>query len=275
MRVVAFANNLVGLQIVKYLAGHEQTELVGLVTHNPDNARYRDDIIAASALAEEDVLDAPKLREPVGQNWLQEHEAQLGASLFFGHILRVDVLELFPNGIVNTHPAYLPWNRGTYPNVWSIVDQTPAGVTLHYMDEGVDTGDIITQRRVKIEPVDTGKTLYRKLEDACVDVFQNSWPLLLRGDVQPVEQDNEAGTHYRRKDVEGIDCIDLDETYRAGDLIDILRARTFPPHNGAYFEVDGRRVGLRLELEYLDDQDAVDTTQNQNDEKGDDAEYSD
>ncbi|MHC5002850.1 MAG: formyltransferase family protein, partial [Planctomycetota bacterium] len=139
--------------------------------------------------------------------------------------------------------------RGGYPNVWSIIDRTPAGATLHYIDEGVDTGPVIAQRRVEVGPTDTGATLYRRLERACVDVFRDTWPDLARGSIRAAPQDPSAGTSHRDRDVKEIDRIDLDATYRARDLIDLLRARTFPPHRGAYFVEGGRRIYLRLELE--------------------------
>ncbi len=60
----------------------------------------------------------------------------------------------------------------------------------------------------------------------------------------------EAGTYHRTRDVEGVDEIELDKTYVASDLINILRARTFPPYKGAYFIINGRRIYMRLHLEY-------------------------
>jgi methionyl-tRNA formyltransferase len=68
-----------------------------------------------------------------------------------------------------------------------------------------------------------------------------------------IKQSNEPGTYHRTRDVESIDKIDLDCTYTARDLINILRARTFPPYDGAYFETKGRRVYLRLRLEYAEE----------------------
>jgi methionyl-tRNA formyltransferase len=171
----------------------------------------------------------------------------MGVSVLFGYILRAPFLSLFPRGIVNLHPAFLPYNRGAYPNVWSIVERTPAGATLHYVDAGVDTGDIVSQATVPVSQTDTGATLYSRLEQAAFALFRDTWPRLRAGDAPRVPQPP-GGTSHRVADVARIDAIDLDHSYRARDLIDILRARTFPPYSGAYFEVDGRRVYMRLEL---------------------------
>jgi methionyl-tRNA formyltransferase len=121
---------------------------------------------------------------------------------------------------------------------------------LHYIDEGVDTGDIIAQKRVAVEPIDTGDSLYSKLEDACVDVFREAWPLIRMGRAARSPQVAGEGTYHRRRDVEQVDTIDPDQAYTAADLLNVLRARTFPPYPGAHFEIDGKRVYVRVQLSY-------------------------
>jgi len=155
---------------------------------------------------------------------------------------------------VNIHPALLPYNRGSYPNVWSIVERTPSGVTIHYIDEGIDTGDIIAQCTIPVEPVDTGESLYRKLERAMLDLFQQTWPLIRAGQAPRLSQINAAGTTHRIRDAAQIDEIDLNRMYTARELLDILRARTFLPYPSAYFWHEGRKVYVRVQLEYDDSQ---------------------
>lgn len=247
MRVVFFGNNRVGLKTIQYLVNRGD-EIVGLVVHESDRARCREQILDASGLPSNKVWEAAALRRPNVVDELGELNAEIGVSAFFGHILRPEVLGLFSAGVVNIHPAYLPYNRGAFPNVWSIIDQTPAGVTLHYIDVGVDTGDLIAQRKVVTLPTDTGGSLYGRLEQACVDLFEETWPLIAAGDANRRAQPGHEGTSHRMKDVDAIDEIDLDATYTARDLINLLRARTFPPHAGAYFLEKDSRVYLRLQL---------------------------
>jgi methionyl-tRNA formyltransferase len=87
-----------------------------------------------------------------------------------------------------------------------------------------------------------------RLEEACLRLFQDSWPVFLAGGLARKSQAKDAGTVHRTRDVEGIDQIDLDRQYRAGDLINILRARTFPPYAGAYFLHNGAKIFMRLQL---------------------------
>jgi methionyl-tRNA formyltransferase len=252
MRILLFANNWVGWQVTRWL--HERgDELVGLVVHPAHKRRYSNEIVESAGLPVNCVFDGTHLREPNVVEAVKALRADIGISIFFGYILRADFLDLFPAGVINLHPSYLPYNAGAYPNVWSIVEGTPAGVTLHYIDAGVDTGDIIAQRQVPVEPVDTGETLYRKLEKACVELFQETWPLIVKGQAGRFSQAQRAGTCHHTRDIEQIDDIGLDRSYLARELINILRARTFPPYMGAYFRDGERKVYLRLQLMYDED----------------------
>ena len=249
MRILFLGNNWVGWQVVQWLQERNE-QIVGLVIHPPHKRKYGDEIIHSAQVSPTHIFDGSRLRQPEVLQAIKVLQPDIGLSVLFGYILRPEFLDLFPAGVVNLHPAHLPYNRGAYPNVWSIVEGTPAGVTLHCIDADVDTGDIIAQRQVPIEPVDTSETLYRKLERACVELFKETWPLIHSGRVRRVPQDREKGTFHRTRDVEQIDHIDLDGTYTARELIDVIRARTFPPYPGAYFVHQGRKVYLHLQLLY-------------------------
>ena len=82
-------------------------------------------------------------------------------SFGYRHIIKEDIINKFINKIINLHISYLPYNKGADPNLWSYLENTPKGVTIHYMDKGLDTGDIIVQKEVcgNIE-TDTLKTSY-------------------------------------------------------------------------------------------------------------------
>jgi methionyl-tRNA formyltransferase len=163
-------------------------------------------------------------------------------------VVNSDFIRLFPKGCINLHPALLPHNRGRFPNIWSIVSKTPAGVTIHYIDEGIDTGDVIAQKEVPVEVTDTGASLYRRLEIEGLELFKATWPAIQAGTASRSPQAAGSGSYHRARDVESIDEIDLQKSYRAEDLINVIRARTFPPHRGAYFMHEGRKIYLRLEL---------------------------
>ena len=72
----------------------------------------------------------------------------------YRHILKQNVIDGFDCPIFNLHISYLPYNRGAHPNFWSFYDNTPSGVTIHLIDSGVDTGQIVKQKYVNFQQSD-------------------------------------------------------------------------------------------------------------------------
>lgn len=121
----------------------------------------------------------------------------------YRHIIRQPILDLFPRRAINLHISLLPWNRGADPNLWSWIDNTPKGVTIHFIDAGVDTGDVIAQREVTFHPHETLASSYAKLQQQIVDLFSKTWPNVRTGQFKSLPQ-SESGTSHRMKEKEEI-----------------------------------------------------------------------
>jgi methionyl-tRNA formyltransferase len=249
LKVLFAGNNWLGWKALSHLRDRGE-EIVGIALHPEARRRFGPEILAASGLSEDRILPGNSLNAPATLERVRALGADVAVSVLFDYILREPFLASFPKGVVNLHPSLLPWNRGQYPNVWSIIEDTPSGVTFHYIDPGIDTGDIIAQKTVEVEPVDTGETLYRKLERAGLDLFKEAWGPFSLGEAPRIPQAGRESTSHRTSDVEKVDEIDLDGTYTGRALLDVLRARTFPPYKGAWFRAGGRKVYVRVQLEY-------------------------
>ena len=85
--------------------------------------------------------------------------------------------------IVNLHISYLPFNRGAHPNFWSFYDDTPSGVSIHLIDEGIDSGPILFQKKIEftneVTFLETYKTLFFELENLFIynieEIIQRKW----------------------------------------------------------------------------------------------------
>jgi methionyl-tRNA formyltransferase len=127
---------------------------------------------------------------------IEDSDADFIISYGYRHILKKPILDKFKDRAINLHISYLPWNRGADPNYWSFVDGTPKGVTIHFIDEGIDTGDIIGQRYMKYDyQTDTLETFYNKLTDCLEDLFKKSWKYIREGKAHRYPQ-----TSYHRSD---------------------------------------------------------------------------
>jgi methionyl-tRNA formyltransferase len=145
-------------------------------------------------------------------DYVLENKFNFLISYGYRYVLKKEILDLFPNRAINLHISYLPYNRGSDPNFWSFIDGTPKGVTIHYLDEGVDTGDIIVQKEVVFDSLET-ETLassYQKLHTEIQNLFFQNWesiksqrcsrrPQVGNGTVHK-EKDKEALLHLIEKD---------------------------------------------------------------------------
>lgn len=169
-------------------------------------------------------------------------------SVGYDHLVPGDVLSVPNEGAVNLHPSLLPYNRGKSPNVWPIVENTPAGVSLHYMDEEFDTGDLIAQRKVETDFTDTGKTLHKRLETAQFELFTDTWPAIEADDVKATSQSEADGTYHTTQDFLDLCELDPDAEVQAKELLDRLRALTFPPFDNAFLEVNGQTYYVDVDI---------------------------
>ena len=120
----------------------------------------------------------------------------LVVSYGYRHILKKEVIESSNAPIINLHISYLPWNRGAHPNFWSFYDCTPSGVTIHLIDEGVDTGAIIYQKYVNFNKEEnTYSKTYKRLISEIENLFRNNLNQIISKKFTAVPQ-RRKGTYH-------------------------------------------------------------------------------
>ena len=147
---------------------------------------------------ENNVISTEEIIDP---SFLDRYNPDFIVSYGYRHIIKKDVIEYCNGKIVNLHISYLPWNKGADPNFWSLIENTPRGVTIHYLDQGVDTGDIIAQQEVKFSKDDTLTTSYEKLQTVIQNLFKDNWEAIKSGTCSRIKQ-TEEGTLHKVKDKE-------------------------------------------------------------------------
>ena len=124
-------------------------------------------------------------------------EVDLIVAAAFGRILKRELIEAPRRGCVNVHPSLLPRYRGPEPFHWVLANhEEMTGVTIHYMDEGIDTGDVILQKEFEIAPGETEITLKERSVQVAAKLLGEAVPLLLAGKSARVGQDHSAASYY-------------------------------------------------------------------------------
>ena len=205
-----------------------------------------------------DVLGRFEDDEIVHTDDLQEARAHLAESecdwivcAGFRHILDQADLDR-ARDTCNVHPSLLPWGRGANPNVWALARGEPAGVSIYRMVAGVDKGPVFAQREVETSFSDTGSDFYLRLQKAAIGLFSDEWAGIRSGSVEPQPQP-EGGSYHRVADMHALGQIDLSKPATFGEVINVLRALTFPPYRNAIAETGGRRFHIELHIEEIED----------------------
>jgi methionyl-tRNA formyltransferase len=160
-------------------------------------------------------------------------------SFYFRHMLKRPVLALAKRGALNLHGSLLPRFRGRAPVNWVLVEgETETGVTLHYMDEKPDHGDVVAQRAVAIGRDDSALSLTRKMAGAARELLRDAIPKLAAGTAPRIAQDHSRSTYYggRRPEDGAIDWRAPAERVR-----NLIRAVT-DPWPGAFTSLRERRL---------------------------------
>lgn len=179
-------------------------------------------------------------------NEAETDTAETGLSVHFPVIFRQSFLAAY-RVLYNLHPAYLPWGRGYYPIFWALLEDTPAGATLHEITVGVDEGPLVAQKRVEQRPSDTGEDLFHRVREAEKHLFREYWPRILRGERLPSRPQEGRGTYHTKREF-----LELKRQARWGemrgeDLVRLIRALTFRGYTGLEITLGGEPFHVRLE----------------------------
>ena len=153
-------------------------------------------------------------------------------SIYYRYIINIDVINSCNGKIFNLHPSLLPKYRGCSSVTWALINgEKEYGFTYHYVDNDCDTGNIILQRKLKIEEWDTQLSLYNKVMFASIDFFQEAFEKVIKG-YNGVKQTGEATRYKRGCPYDGI----IDDRKDIEFIERFIRAMYFPPYKGAMYK---------------------------------------
>ena len=216
---------------------------IQLVVTQPDKPRGRGMELATSPVKQRALELGLQVVQPDKIKNNEEFRAQLASSkpdaiivVGYGRLIPQWMIELPPLGNINLHGSLLPKYRGAAPVQWAIAcGETVTGVTTMKIDSGLDTGDILLQKEISIEPTDCAETLAPRMATTGAELMSDTLHRLRAGTVHPTPQDNSKASLapiLKKEDGE----IDF---HRSAEEI-WNRLRGFQPWPGAYTNFRGR-----------------------------------
>lgn len=180
---------------------------------------------------------AQDMHAPVSLDWIANCQPDVIFCFGWSQLLKKSVLELAPLGVIGFHPAALPNNRGRHPIVWALVlGLKETASTFFFMDEGADSGDILSQRKIEIGLDDEARSLYDKVVVAALGQIEEFVPQLAARQYPRIPQDTTKLNAWRKRGpADG-----LIDWRMSGDSIHNLVRGLSRPYVGAEFHLDGK-----------------------------------
>jgi methionyl-tRNA formyltransferase len=244
MRIVFIGSGEIGVPTLCALQ-ESQHEIVGVVTQ-PDKPAGREQKIiappikAALARSQVSILQPPKIKDPKAIDQVRQLEPDVIVVVAYGQILPRAVLEIPRLACLNLHASLLPRWRGAAPIQAAIAARDrETGISVIYIDEGLDTGDILLQRKIDILTNDTGGSLHDRLGGIAPDALLESLRMLASGKAPRIPQDNSLATYAPKLNRES-GRINWNEP--TGVIEHKIRA--YNPWPGAFSEFENRKLKI-------------------------------
>ena len=245
MRIVFIGAGEIGVPTLQALLRSSEHQLTGVVTQADKpvgRAQQIEPTPIKRALAgtKMPILQPMRIKGPEAIEQVRALRPEAIVVMAYGQILPRDLLEIPPVACLNLHASLLPRWRGAAPIQAAIAAGDPeTGITVMYMDEGLDTGDILLQRRIDIRSNDTGGSLHERLAQIAPDALLHSLRLFVEGSAPRIPQDNSLATYapkLKREDGR----IDWSEP---AQIIE-RKIRAFNPWPGAFTKFDGPNLKI-------------------------------
>jgi len=242
MRIVFIGTGEIGVPTLRALLNSEH-EVVAVVTQ-PDKRVGREQRIEPPPIKKEvtktriPILQPARIKDQQATEEIRDFAPDVIVVVAYGQILPRDVLEIPRLACLNLHASLLPRWRGAAPIQAAIAaGDCETGVTAMYMNEGLDTGDILLQRSVEILPNDTGGSLHDRLAQIAPEALLESLRLVAAGNAPRIAQDNAYATYAPKlKREHGL--IDWSESAEAIER----KIRAYNPWPGAFMKVDHQNL---------------------------------
>ena len=249
LRVVFMGSGEIGLPALRWLANAPDLQLVGIVTQ-PDKPSGRSQKLTAPPtkdLGHEfgvPVLQPIRVRKPDALAEIQSLSPDLIVVMAYGQILPRSLLEMPRIACLNLHASLLPSHRGAAPIQAAILaGDRETGITVMYMAEGLDTGDILLKRSIPIRHRETGGSLHDQLAEIGPEALAEAVSQLATGSAPRIQQDESRASYAPKLER---DSGRIDWTQPASALDRLVRA--MHPWPGAYTTLNSPSGPLRLKL---------------------------
>ncbi len=217
-----------------------KAEIVGVCTK--ESSKFNSDFANLIPICKKNKIPfhlTKDINSEISFNWIKSLNADIIFCFGWSNLLKKNILNLTPMGVLGFHPTKLPQNRGRHPLIWALaLGLKKSASTFFFMDEGADSGDILSQKDFDISHNDDAKTLYDKVVEIALEQIAQFFPSLKKNNYKTIVQNNENNNNWRKRTIS-----DGKIDFRMSSLAiyNLVRALT-KPYVGAHVQYGEREV---------------------------------
>jgi methionyl-tRNA formyltransferase len=246
MKIVIFGCQQIAVEVIIFLSTLDDVSLSLVITYElPLDQTYGyESVINLCEGKNIKVINPKSVNKDVIQR-ITEISPDIILSIYYRKILPKELINLPNLGCINIHPSFLPYYRGPVPTAWAIENgEEEFGITIHYMDEGIDTGDILVQEKHAINDDETGYELYSRAMTLGFVLFRDNFKKIINGEIKATPQIG-VGSYYGKKN--GKYTIDWGKSTK--HILGLIRVHS-KPFNPAETVLFNRYFLINKALEY-------------------------
>lgn len=219
-----------------------KAEVVGVITK--DKSAFNSDFFDLSSLAQVNGIPfqyTSDINSSETVNWIQRLKPDVVFCFGWSNLIKKEVLEISRLGVIGYHPTLLPYNKGRHPLIWAkALGLEKSGSTFFFMDEGADTGDILSQKEFVINFEDDANRVYERLIDTALLQIEEFYGQLKSNSYPRIKQDKSAGNLWRKRSKkDGL----IDFRMNSVTICNLVRALT-KPYVGAHLEYNNTDIKI-------------------------------
>lgn len=242
-KVGIFANGLLGKLAVNFLI-KQKIDIEFLVHHPLSEASYLEDIKHLTGLDKKRFFSYDDVEK--NPNILNKFNPLIGFSFWSSYIIPKKVLDYFPLGVFNLHNSLLPSLRGSGANIWTLIKDVDAGVSLHKIDLNIDKGNIIDTQKIKVDLHDDGKSVFIKQHSAMMLLLKRNFERIIYGTHQYIKSPYKD-SFFSKSKRDNFKKIYYNQKYSAKEFINIIRAYQFGKLDSAVY-VDENKKNWKINI---------------------------
>ncbi|PKD44655.1 formyltransferase family protein [Rhodohalobacter barkolensis] len=248
-KIIVFGDLPIATLVAKHIMEDPNVQLIGVVigNENPTNNDPWEKVPLLAEYVEREGIHKFSLDELVSK--FQKNDLYIGFSCRFSKILKKEHIQLFQQGIVNFHGGLLPEFGGLYSSCHTILEGSNlGGGTIHFIDEQIDSGQIIVRAEIEVTDKDTSYTLFQRTQEALIISFYDYYKTIFNKSVKtqkPINYSKKGinSNYYDKNSLLGKKQFYLTDSEEKIDRV--IRAFEFPGKEPAFFKLNGKKYFVK------------------------------